>query len=189
MNNGNILNSAQTLELVSAAQQGDSNALSRLVVLASPTVHAQARKIFISTAEHEDLYQEGMFALLNAVKTFKPDRGASFSTYVNLLVRRRLISFAESARRNVLADSVPDSEQSSLTDCSVEETVFREQSYAELVSYINSCLSPREREALKLFLNGFSYAEIAEKTGRTKKSVDGTLQRARKKLRDFERLR
>ena len=38
---------------------------------------------------------------------------------------------------------------------------------------------------MKLFLSGYSYAQIAEKLGTTVKAVDGTLQRVRKKLREY----
>ena len=184
----NILNDSETLKLVKAAQQGDSKALSSLVVIASPSVHAQAKKIFVSTADHDDLYQEGMFALLNAVKTYDAKQGASFSTYVNLLVRRRLISFAKRTQRGALPQISAEPEELNLTDCSVEDRVFQEENYRELVGFIKDCLSDKEQEALKLFLNGFSYTEIAEKMGVTKKAVDGTLQRARKKLKGYKRL-
>lgn len=189
MKSSNVLNDTQTLALVKAAQQGDSKALSELVLIASPAVHAQAKKIFVSSAEHDDLYQEGMFALLNAVNTYNAKEGASFSTYVNLLVRRRLISFAKKSQRGVESETVSKPDEDLLTDSSVEDKVFENESYKELVSYIKRCLSPKEQEALKLFLNGFSYSEISEKTGATVKAVDGTLQRARGKLRRYNSLR
>ena len=44
-------------------------------------------------------------------------------------------------------------------------------------------LTDYERDCLQLLLEGYRYADIAKKLGRTEKSVDGALTRARSKLR------
>ena len=55
--------------------------------------------------------------------------------------------------------------------------------YANKVSkVIKTQLTFYEKQVLQLFIEGYSYEDIAEKTNKSYKAVDGALQRARKKL-------
>ena len=55
--------------------------------------------------------------------------------------------------------------------------------YANKVSkVIKTQLTLYEKQVLQLFIEGYSYEDIAEKTNKSYKAVDGALQRARKKL-------
>lgn len=49
----------------------------------------------------EDLLQEGRLALLTAIRTYRNDRGAKFSTYASLLVKRTVQRYViETVREN-----------------------------------------------------------------------------------------
>ena len=52
-----------------------------------------------------------------------------------------------------------------------------------LLRRVDTKLSSNERTVLYLFLSGLSYREIAERLGKTPKSVDNALQRVRHKLK------
>ena len=53
----------------------------------------------------------------------------------------------------------------------------------EVVEHLLSFLSQKEYSVMKLFLDGYSYKQIAEKLDITPKSADNALSRARKKLK------
>ena len=57
------------------------------------------------------------------------------------------------------------------------------EEYLRIREKMDRVLSVREKEALILYSSGYSYSEIAEKTGTTAKAVGNAIQRARKKLR------
>lgn len=182
-NSNDSLNSEKVLNLVAEAQKGNREALSQLVVLVSPAVHGQAKRIVSKGIEHEDLCQEGMFAVLSAVSSYRFDAGASFGTYVNLCVRRRLLSVAEKSNSEIVADfDISDSEAAILADYSAEEKLIAADSLSELKEKINSLLSAKERSTLELFLSGYTYQEIAKKLATTPKAVESTLGRVRRKL-------
>lgn len=170
------LNSKEVLDLVEAAKAGDAKAFSQLVVLLTPVVRAQTKRIFVNgKLEGDDLFQEGMFGVMEAVRKFDASRGASFLTYANLCIRSKLLS----ATGGTQDENVPDSD---VENVSSDNEQF---AYFELLDFISERLTQREFITLKLFLSGYSYTQIADKLETTPKAVDGTLQRARKKLKEY----
>lgn len=179
MVNGRVdLNSDEVLDLVRSARLGDRQAMTQLVVLLSPIVRAHAKRVFVSDeAEREDLFQEGMFGVIEAIRKYDASRGASFLTYVNLCVRWKLLEATGGS---------PD-EGSLLPDSEVENvgSDLKPYAYVELTDFISKRLTALEFDTLRLFISGYKYQQIADKLGTTVKSVDGTLQRVRKKLREY----
>ncbi len=187
----NSLNGENILSLVGKAQAGDSNALTNIIVSVSPLVHSLVRKFLSasvnSSIESDDLFQEGMLSVLSAVKSYDSSKSASFNTYVAECVRNRLISASRKRSENSVFTcetvSLENSAGSAAPSASVEEITIVKDRFDRILDYINSMLSKRELEVLKLFISGASYEEIALKTGSTVKSVDNALQRVRQKIR------
>ena len=188
--NANCFSDEELLHLITSAQQGDKNALSRLVEFSEPAVQGQAKNFSGNGFEFADLCQEGMIGALCAVGTYKADSGAAFRTYLNVCIKNRLLSVTRKrSGKSVFFDkAVPLSVDGEDIAGSVspEEQLIGEDGYKRIFEFIDSELSEKERETLLLFLSGLPYEEIAKKTGVTVKSVDGTLQRARKKLKLFK---
>ncbi len=188
--NANRFSDEELLQLVASAQQGDKDALSRLVEFSEPVVQGQAKSFSGNGFEFADLCQEGMIGMLCAVGTYKADCGAGFKTYLNVCIKNRLLSVTRKrSGKSVFFDravSLSADDGDIVCRRSPEEQLIGEDGYKRIFEFIDSELSEKEREALLLFLNGLTYEEIAKKTGATVKSVDGTLQRARKKLKFFK---
>lgn len=79
------------------AISGNREAEEQLVERYSRLVRACARPYFLAGGDSEDLIQEGMLGLLSALREYSPDGGASFRTYAELCIRRRLYSAIKSA--------------------------------------------------------------------------------------------
>jgi RNA polymerase sporulation-specific sigma factor len=69
------------MELLTAARQGDQDALERIILDNSGLIWSVARRYFGRGAEPDDLYQLGCVGFLKAVKGFDEDYGTQFSTY------------------------------------------------------------------------------------------------------------
>ena len=80
---------------------------------------------------------------------------------------------------------VPIEDESATADSALspEEAVVSKKEVSRLSALISTKLSPQEKKVFSLYLCNNSYGEIAALTGLSQKAVDGTLQRARKKLR------
>lgn len=175
--------------LIAKARNGDEAAFSRLVAISSPAVHGQVKRVHIDGADHDDLFQEGMFSLLKAVNTYREDCGSSYKTYLNLLVSRDLRKLAKKKNRDKIEEiDFGDNEPADFT-CSVsaEDGIISAERYKALIGFINSELTSKECEVLKDFLNGMPYKDVAAKLGISTKSVDSALQRARKKLLEYKK--
>jgi RNA polymerase sporulation-specific sigma factor len=55
-------------------------------------VRVCARPYFLAGGDSEDLIQEGMVGLLNAIREYDPGKGSSFRTYAETCIRNRILS-------------------------------------------------------------------------------------------------
>lgn len=148
-----------------------------------PKIHALAQH-FVGAAEQDDLVQEGLIALYECSRSFDASRGVPFEGYALICARRRMIS---TIRKNSVDHSVSIEEWQSLPDLvstapAPEDYAMGKESVEHLRVFIKSHLSPLERQVLGLHLEGASYREIAERIGKSEKSVENALSRIRTKL-------
>ena len=176
-------------DLQRMASQGDRAAEETLLLRYGRTVRACARPLFLAGGDSEDLTQEGFLGLLDAIREFRPDRDASFSTFAQVCIRNRLRSAVRSATREkhtALNTSLSWEQDRAGFDLAAppgpEELLIAQEDRAEGLRRLRRALSPLEREILQHYLNGLSYREIAQATHRSAKSVDNAVQRIRKKL-------
>lgn len=172
--------------LVLQAQQGEDAAFSRLAAEMMPTLRSLAQQYQSAAVESEDLMQEGLLALLSAVHTYSVGGEASFKTYATVCIRNRMISVLRRAvggKSVRTQDTVPLESKLSASDLTVEEHQDLREECENLLRRVDTKLSQNERTVLYLFLSGLSYREIAERLGKTPKSVDNALQRVRHKLK------
>lgn len=83
------LSDAQLAHFVSL---GDDRAFDELVVRYLDTISIIARKFSAEGYEHNDFVQEGLVGLLCSCKAFDQNGGASFKSYMSVVVERRFIS-------------------------------------------------------------------------------------------------
>lgn len=161
-----------------------------------------ARFFFLTGADQEDVVQEGMIGLYNAIMDYRADKFISFSSFAELCIRRQIISAVRSSNRQkheFLNDSlsldeivVYDEEGEGITlmdtllnpDGKSPETLLSEkEELLGLKRRIIAKLSTLEKNVLRLYLQDNNYIQIAEYLDRSPKSVDNALQRIRSKIR------
>ena len=174
--------------LVERAQRGDAEATEQLLRRYAGTVRAHARRFFLAGGETDDLVQEGMIGLYAAVREYRAEEGKSFKNFAYLCVRRHILDAVKaSARRK----NGPLNESVSLSDPdlgnraeegSPEDLVLEGEEEREFRKRLTKELSDFEFRVMTMYLDGMSYAEICEATGKNNKSIDNALTRAKKKL-------
>ena len=177
--------------LLAGARQGDRNAEEALIVRYTRLIRACARPLFLAGGDSEDLVQEGLMGLMDAIREFDGSQGAAFSTFARVCVQNRLRSAVRSAAREkhmALNDAV-SWEEREVSEMgrgrdpeNPEDVVIAQENWREEVARLGRELSPFEREVLGQYLDGFSYQEIALATGKPPKAVDNAVQRIRRKL-------
>lgn len=189
----NSLSQYSDEELCVLAFRGDSEAEECLVARYGRVVRICARPYFLAGGDSEDLIQEGMIGLLSAVRGFKPSGTTAFRTYAEACIRNRLYSAIRSAtqgKHTPLNSSVPleaesleesvDISRRLLSENPEDALIGREEQNNRLSTLLNN-LSKFEKVVLGWYLKGYSYAQIADMTGKSHKAVDNAVQRIRRK--------
>ncbi len=176
-------------QLVLQYKNGNALAFDEIYNRYKSLVKYFCRNLFLIGAESEDIMQEGMLGLFNAVSSYSEGQ-SSFSTYATICIKNKLISAVKkyssnknSVLNNTVSTEVLDNLQ--IFANTPEDFVLFKENGKELKNKLTEQLSKTENKVLKLFLEGLSYEEIAEKTGVKIKSVDNALTRARKKIIKF----
>ena len=181
-------------EIIKKISSGDDGAMEYLLKKYGGLVKKEIRAVYIIGAEAEDLTQEGMIGLFKAIKDFEPDKGASFSTFATLCVRRQIKTAITASNRQkhkplntyISIYTEQDESGTQLADtkeaANPENLVLAREQKSDLNKKIESELSSFEKKVLHLYLEGLSYADIAVSLSRTEKSVDNALRRIRSKL-------
>ncbi len=174
-----------------AARAGDDAAMAFLISDHLPFIRQKAASAAsVCGIDAEDLAQEGLIGLLNAVRSFDFYGTAAFRTFARTCI---VNSIRSAMRRTSRPGAVParavlpiDSADELSGAADPQDIVVGREEAARLLSYVDKHLSPREQQVLRLYLSGDSYAVVAEKLGLSdSKAVDNALQRIRKKLKSF----
>lgn len=176
-------------ELVALCKSNDDKAFSILTERYIPVSDFHAGRMCGDTAEKEDLIQEGMLVFIAAVYAYNQNAGASFSTYANQCIKNRILSAIRTAnsKKHIPAKlTVPFEAHlvSASDELNPEEHFIFHEETERIAFVIEQLLSEKERNVFRLFLQGLTYEQIAQNFNCTAKSVDSTMQRVRKKLRE-----
>ena len=183
-------------ELIAKAKKGDQESFAEIVREYNVLVKKIVRKFFLVGAELEDLQQEGIIALCNAVSSFDETKEVDFKTYAALCVKRAIISTIKkfnSKNNKLLSDSVSledagfdDDDEfiivlPSKTMLPDDKLIWHEK-LEEIKKFVAKNLSTYEKLVLSEYLKGKSYNQIAEAVNKNATSVENALSRIRAKL-------
>jgi len=177
-------------KLLVDAKKGDDTAKEEIYSHFKPLVFKIANSYFLIGGNADDLIQEGMIGLFEAIDSFDGDKG-NFYAFCGMCIRRNILSALTKSNREKntpLIKAVNIDDNCDLSDPKADPLSYlvKKDLLEKLHEYINEKLTDSEQNVLKLYMKGYSYVEISAMTGKTKKAVDTALQRARKKLAFFK---
>ncbi|HXV58548.1 MAG TPA: RNA polymerase sporulation sigma factor SigH [Gaiellaceae bacterium] len=190
----------EDLQLVVKARNADQAALDALIRRYTGFVRLKASSYFLAGGDSDDLIQEGMIGLYKAVRDFRADKETSFRSFAELCITRQIITAIKTATRYkhaplntyvsfsqtpagqddgecTLGDALPGPGVDDPAIC-----VISTEELQSLVFCLGTGLSPLESDALRLYLEGNSYEEMAEDLGCDTKTIDNALQRVKRKV-------
>ena len=197
----------EDLQFVLKARNGDGAAMDVLIRRYTGFVRLKASSYFLAGGDGDDLVQEGLIGLYKAVRDFRPDKETSFRSFAELCVTRQIITAIKTATRfkhaplntYVSFSHTPAGQEDSdvtlgdaLAGPSVDDPVVCVISTEELQSLVfclGTGLSPLEADALRLYLEGSSYEDMAERLGCDTKTIDNALQRVKRKIVTHQKTR
>jgi RNA polymerase sporulation-specific sigma factor len=159
----------------------------RLEHLRACAIHATRDLVYLPGSEREDLIQEAMVGLAEALRDYKPGAGMKLESFVALCARRKALSAIKAANRgkqllltradrttHVEAEIVPALD---VTSDPAADTAAQAIGHVVFVERAKTCTAA-ELHALFGVAAGYTYAELGDT-----KQIDNALQRARVKLK------
>ncbi len=169
-----------------AAMRGDEKAYAEIIRCFFPIIKNMAAELFLSGGDTDDLVQEGLIGLYGAVHSFSPEKSDNFVSFAKLCIRHAMLNAVKrdnAQKNNLLNDSLPLEEQGAPGCEDPADIVLAKHRLHELYECIEGRFSPLERKVLALYLEGYSYKQIADMLGVSLKSVDNAARRGRNKLK------
>ena len=148
----------------------------------------------------DDIYSEALYGYTDAINSFDEDKGASFSTFLSLCVKRRIIKLIRKYNTNkeklhtesYSLDYVYDDLGMSLLDMIKDDfskdpmyELIEEEKLKELEKEIKKTLSTFEYEVYTYLIDNLNYNDIATLLNKDPKQVDNAIQRIRLKIKDL----
>ena len=198
----------EDLQLVLKARNGSQAALDQLMRRYHGFVRLKASSYFLAGGDSDDLIQEGMIGLYKAMRDFRTDKETSFRSFAELCVTRQIITAIKTATRfkhaplnTYVSFSHTPAGQESESECTLGDAlpgpgvdepsvcVISTEELQSLVFCLGTGLSSLEADALRLYLEGSSYEDMAERLGCDTKTIDNALQRVKRKILTHQKTR
>ena len=188
-------------ELISYIEEQNEDAEEILFEKYKPLIVRFAKKIYPIASnvglELNDLIQEGMLGLNQAIKYYDEKKDAHFYTFAKTCIERKMITLLNNQRRlkhKILNESLSLDHtgedkmygiESVLKDSSndPELVLLTKEREEKLIRETREALTDFEDEVFMLRINQFTYDEIASILEKDKKSIDNALQRIRTKMK------
>jgi len=189
-------------ELLTYIYESNEEANEILFEKYKPLIFKCARKLFNncqnSGLELNDLIQEGMLGLSNAINNYNENKDIIFYTFAKTCIERKIISAVVASKRlkhKILNDSVSievEMDENNVLNLDYlfvddehnpETIVFDIEEQKNLILSITQKLTPLENQVFELKLNELNYKEIASLLDMSPKTVDNTIQRIRNKAK------
>lgn len=160
-------------DLLARARAGEAEALEQVVRGAERYVwwviqrlrHRHELVEYLMRSEPEDVYQIAIIGLIRAIRSYRPERGAAFSTWAGVSITHTLLTHVRYVRRRHLRKGVRHVSLDELLQHpgaadDTEIVVWKRDAIERLRS-----LSDRDRMMVLLRAMGYTIAEISSSVG------------------------
>ena len=185
------------LEYLALKAKTDDEALKELFKNLLNDIKKMSHGLFIAGGDESDIIQEARIGLWKAVMDFNPEAGMSFKNFaVNVCIKRHLITSVSHANRkkyivhnsaNSLDAPMSYDDDTKLSDTIQDFTHDMQLEYADQEAFskhrtaLVEHLTRLEINVLDLYIQHYTYKEIAQELNVKMKAVDNSLSRVRAK--------
>ena len=187
-------------ELLDYISENNDDAHNAIFEKYRPLIYDRATKLLSYCRNYgaslDDLVQEGMIGLNDAINKYDNTYENIFYTYALKCINSRIISYIVKLGRNknkTLNESiiVDFDDRSNYIDMKLidnsldpENILINQENEREILNVIDNVLNNNEKQIVNLKINGFSYKEIADIVGEPVKKIDNVITRAKQKIRE-----
>lgn len=193
----------EIFEIIDKAKSGDIESMETILQFFKPKVNAICREYFLIGSDFDDILQEGMIGLYKAIQNYDKVKNDNFARFATMCIHRQIQSAVKvaNAKKNMpLNDYFSINEEGAVEgdgernaqillvtkDRIVEKISLQKEKNSYIINQIKELLNQEQYKILILYLNGYSYNEIAEYSNVTVKKIDNTIQTIKKKLKKLK---
>ena len=173
------MESKEVLELIRRAKAGDNEATGILIERYLKTV----RKINHKWGNSEDGFQEGIFGIYQAIKTYDESYNTKFMTHLYFYVEAKIRRFIDKEKYRVpqyIIESIKKGEKERLYFSSLENLEKK-----VLIEELLRCCTIQEKKVIRyLFFDGYTGEEVAKKLQISRQRVHIIKFKALEKIRN-----
>ena len=179
--------SEDTADLLQRIQKGSSGAFVKLSEQYAPLLESEVSRYTASlgSADLEDLRQGALVSLYRAALAYREDRGVTFGLFAKICIVNGIadtLRYIGKKAVDISIDTLGEDEQP-LGGENPQSLMLDKERASDLRRQIRFALTELESRIFDLYLDGYSYAEIAARVEKTPKSVDNALRRVKEKLK------
>ena len=185
------------LELISYIKEQNEEANEIMYIKYKPLIVSIAKRYYRKSSglDLNDLINEGMLGVFNAILTYNETLDIPFYSYVKTCIESKIIATFNknlTLKNKMLNDSV--SFDNTNDEYNIENIISEDknalinlldkENSIEFDNYLKEVLSDLEYKIFKYRLKGFDYKEISHILNQDIKKIDNALYRIKKKLKD-----
>jgi RNA polymerase sigma-70 factor (ECF subfamily) len=167
--------------LIAQIAVGDESAFNELVGRHMKMLYAATYRMNFDTETAEDVLQEAFIRVWQKAHTWRKDGGAAVSTWLYRITYNICIDLKRK-KTPIPVEELQEAE----SEAPIQDELISQSQVSAIVEEAMAAIPDSQRQALVLcHYQGFSNAEAAEIMGKSVKSIESLLVRARKALREI----
>jgi RNA polymerase sporulation-specific sigma factor len=180
--------------LVKMAKENNKEATDTLLLRYTEIVKRLAGSYFLIGGETDDLVQEGLLGVLDAIDSYDNTKNDRFYPFAKLCINRKMIKAINSSqtqKNSQLNSYVSLDNEEGINDYLIDEfmdpeRLLMDKENEEIArNMILKILSPFERKVFSQMLLGYDYVKIADLLNKPVKSIDNAIQRIKLKVKKY----
>ena len=180
--------------LVKMAKENNKEATDTLLLRYTEIVKRLAGSYFLIGGETDDLVQEGLLGVLDAIDSYDNTKNDRFYPFAKLCINRKMIKAINSSqtqKNSPLNSYVSLDNEDGINDYLIDEfmdpeRLLMDKENEEIArNMILKILSPFERKVFSQMLLGYDYVQIADLLNKPVKSIDNAIQRIKLKVKKY----
>jgi RNA polymerase sporulation-specific sigma factor len=176
------------------AKENNKEATDTLLLRYTEIVKRLSGSYFLIGGETDDLVQEGLLGVLDAIDSYDNTKNDRFYPFAKLCINRKMIKAINSSqtqKNSPLNSYVSLDNEEGINDYLIDEfmdpeRLLMDKENEEIArNMILKILSPFERKVFSQMLLGYDYVQIADLLNKPVKSIDNAIQRIKLKVKKY----
>ncbi len=187
MNKSKVVQSDGIADLLARVKEGNGDAFVELSQKYKPLLEGEVARYMhsLSEADLDDLRQGALVAFYHAALSFRFEQGVTFGLYAKICIVNGIadaLRFLSKKTADISTDTLSDDDFADEEE-NPQNLMLDKEGFSVALAKAKAVLSELEYGIFELYIAGYSYLEIANKVGKTEKSVDNALRRVKGKLK------